>query len=247
VSSPARDRTDGHQRLRRALVDDLDGPLPALLLALTVLAGVVDATSILRLGHVFAATVTGNLVFLGLAGAGVRGFAVVTPAVALAGFVIGALLGGRACRAAGSHRGLAVRNVLVVKALLASAVTLGAFVTGGHFSVGVQDLLLVLLAISMGTQLALIRYLKVPDLVTVSLTFTITGALIERGNGWDDPAVLRRVLAMVAFAVGAMVGALLIRLVTMGAATSLSLAIIVGAGIAAHMVSKEPADWALPR
>jgi uncharacterized membrane protein YoaK (UPF0700 family) len=175
-------------RFRRALVDDLDGPLPALLLALTVLAGIVDATSILRLGHVFCATVTGNLVFLGLAGAGVTGFDVATPAVALGGFVIGALVGGHACRAAGSHRGLAVRNVLAIKAVLATAVTIGAFVTGGHFSLGVQDVLLVLLAISMGTQLALIRFLKVPDLVTVSLTFTITGALIERGKGWDDPA-----------------------------------------------------------
>lgn len=212
-----------------------------------MLAGVVDATSILRLGHVFAATVTGNLVFLGLAGAGVTGFDVLTPAVAIGGFVVGALVGGRACQAARSHRGLAVRNVLAVKAVLASAVTLGAFITGGHFSIGVQDLLLALLAISMGTQLALIRYLKVPDLVTVSLTFTLTGALIERGKGWDDPAVWRRVLAMIAFAAGAMIGALLIRLVAMGAATSLSLAIIVAAGIAAHAVSKNPASWASPR
>jgi uncharacterized membrane protein YoaK (UPF0700 family) len=234
-------------RFRRALVDDLDGPLPALLLALTVLAGIVDATSILRLGHVFCATVTGNLVFLGLAGAGVTGFDVATPAVALGGFVIGALVGGHACRVAGSHRGLAVRNVLAIKALLATVVTLGAFITGGEFSLGVQDVLLVLLAISMGTQLALIRFLKVPDLVTVSLTFTITGALIERGKGWDDPAVLRRGLAMVAFAAGAMVGALLIRLLTMGAATSLSLAIIVVAGVAAHRVSRDSSDWALPR
>jgi uncharacterized membrane protein YoaK (UPF0700 family) len=234
-------------RFRRALVDDLDGPLPALLLALTVLAGIVDATSILRLGHVFCATVTGNLVFLGLAGAGVTGFDVATPAVALGGFVIGALVGGQACRAAGSHRGLAVRNVLAIKAVLATAVTVGAFITGGHFSLGVQDLLLVLLAISMGTQLALIRFLKVPDLVTVSLTFTITGALIERGKAWDDPAVVRRGLAIVAFTTGAMVGALLIRLLTMGAATSLSLAIIVVAGIAAHRVSRDSSDWALPR
>jgi hypothetical protein len=59
--------------LRRALVDERHGPLPALLLALTVLAGVVDAVSILRLGHVFVATITGNLVFIGLGLAGRRG------------------------------------------------------------------------------------------------------------------------------------------------------------------------------
>jgi hypothetical protein len=59
--------------------------------------------------------------------------------------------------------------------------------------------------------------------------------------------MLRRVLAMLAFAIGAMAGALLIRLVTMGAATSLSLAIIVGSGVGAHIVSKDPAGWTAPR
>ena len=59
--------------MKRALRDDRHGPLPAMLLSLTVLAGIVDATSILRLGHVFVATMTGNLVFLGLAAAGANG------------------------------------------------------------------------------------------------------------------------------------------------------------------------------
>jgi uncharacterized membrane protein YoaK (UPF0700 family) len=89
--------------------------LPSLLLALTVLAGVLDATSILRLRHVFVATMTGNLLFIGLAAAGAKGFAVVTCALALAGFAIGALIGAQACQAARSHRGLALRNVLGVK------------------------------------------------------------------------------------------------------------------------------------
>lgn len=62
----------GFQRRSRVFIDEHDGPLPALLLALTMLAGVVDATSILRLGHVFVATMTGNLVFIGLAAAAQR-------------------------------------------------------------------------------------------------------------------------------------------------------------------------------
>ena len=106
--------------LRRALHDEAHGPLPSLLLALTVLAGIVDATSILRLGHVFVATMTGNLVFLGLAAAGAKGFAVGTSALALGGFIVGVLIGAKACRAAGAHRGLALRNVLGVKLWLAA-------------------------------------------------------------------------------------------------------------------------------
>lgn len=43
------------------------GPLPALLLGLTAVTGVVDAISILALGRVFVANMTGNIVFIGLA------------------------------------------------------------------------------------------------------------------------------------------------------------------------------------
>ncbi len=234
-------------RLRRAVVDERDGPLPAMLLALTVLGGVVDATSILRLGHVFVATITGNLVFVGLAVAGARGFSIFPPALAIGGFVVGVVIGARACQAARSHRGLAVRNVLAVKAVLATAVTLTAVVTGGRLAVGVRDTMLVVLAASMGAQLALIRHLKVPDLLTVVLTLTITGVLTERGDGWNDPAVLRRGLALLAFVVGVVFGGLLIRFVTLAAATSLALGIIVVVGIAAHLVSQDSGSWSTPR
>ena len=39
--------------------DGPDGPLPPLLLTLTVVTGLVDATSYLKLGHVFVANMTG--------------------------------------------------------------------------------------------------------------------------------------------------------------------------------------------
>jgi uncharacterized membrane protein YoaK (UPF0700 family) len=217
--------------------------LPAFLLALTVLAGIVDATSILRLGHVFVATITGNLVFIGLAAAGARGFAVGISALAVGGFIVGVLIGGRACRAAHSHRGLAFRNVLRVKVLLASVVTLIAVLTGPNFAVGARDAMVVLMATSMGAQLAVIRYLKVPDLLTVVLTMTITGALTERGSGRNDPRVLRRGLALVAFAVGALSGALLILNVGVAAALSFGLAIIIAVAIAANLASHTSASW----
>jgi uncharacterized membrane protein YoaK (UPF0700 family) len=233
--------------LRSAVLDELHGPLPALLLSLTVLAGVVDAISILRLGGVFVATMTGNLVFLGLAAAGAKGFAVDTSALALAGFVIGALIGGRACEAAQSHRGLALRNVLAIKLWFAGAVTVIGIITGPHFPSGARDAMLVLLAMSMGCQLAAIRFLKVPDLLTVVLTMTITGVLTERKRGWRDPAMLRRGLSLVAFAVGALSGGLLIVNVGVSAALLFGLGILVAATIGAHRVSQTPASWAAPR
>jgi len=235
------------RRLSRALHDEPHGPLPALLLSLTVLAGVVDAVSILRLGGVFVATVTGNLVFLGLAAAGAKGFAVSTSALAVGGFVVGVLIGGRACDSGRSHRGLALRNVLAVKLSLASVVTVIAIVTGPRFPAGARDAMLVLLAMSLGAQLAAIRFLKVPDLLTVVLTMTITSVLTERKRGWHDPAMLRRALSLVAFVVGALSGALLILYVGVAAALSFGLAIIIGATIAAHRVSGTSASWAAPR
>ena len=66
------------------------GPLPALLLVLTVATGVVDAVSILALGRVFIANMTGNVVFIGFALAGAPGFSLAASLLALAGFLLGA-------------------------------------------------------------------------------------------------------------------------------------------------------------
>jgi uncharacterized membrane protein YoaK (UPF0700 family) len=75
--------------------DARDGPLPMLLLTLTIVTGIIDAVSILSLGHVFVANMTGNLVFTGFAAAGAPGFSPAAVAAALAGFIAGALGGSR--------------------------------------------------------------------------------------------------------------------------------------------------------
>jgi uncharacterized membrane protein YoaK (UPF0700 family) len=233
--------------LRDAVIDERDGPLPALMLTLTVLVGVVDATSIL-LANVFVATMTGNVVFLGLAIAGAPGFSIGRSALPIVAFAFGVLLGRRAFRAAGVHRGRAFRNVLAVKVLLAAAVTVVAITAHGHFDARTRDYVIVLLAISMGSQLAAIRYLGVRDMPTVVLTLVITGALVDRGRGWTDPAVLRRVLAILAFLIGVTAGGLLVRHVSVVASLSLGLAIIVGVAVAAHLVSRDgEAPWAVRR
>ena len=48
------------------------GPLPPLLVAMTLVTGLVDAFSYLVLGHVFVANMTGNVVFLAFALAGAQ-------------------------------------------------------------------------------------------------------------------------------------------------------------------------------
>src|SRR3954463_12292259 len=109
---------------RRLIADEAHGPLPALMLALTVLTGVVDAVSILSLGRVFVANMTGNVVFVGFALAGAPGFSLSASLSALAGFLVGAALGGRTVERLGSHRGRLVIGMaeselaLVLAALL---------------------------------------------------------------------------------------------------------------------------------
>src|SRR5438309_11844799 len=69
--------------------------LPLLLVVLTITTGLIDAVSVLGLGRVFTANMTGNIVFLGFALAGVPDFSARRSLAALAAFLIGAVIGGR--------------------------------------------------------------------------------------------------------------------------------------------------------
>ncbi len=83
--------------IRQMIIPDRGGaygPLPPLLVAMTVVTGLVDAFSYLVLGHVFVANMTGNVVFLAFALAGAHGFSLPAVVVALAAFGAGALAGG---------------------------------------------------------------------------------------------------------------------------------------------------------
>ena len=95
---------------------------------LTVVTGVVDAVSILRLGRVFAANMTGNVVFSAFALVRALGFSLSASLAALAGFLVGALGSGAATGRLGHVRaedhGLAVlrRRILAVAAMFGGAV-----------------------------------------------------------------------------------------------------------------------------
>jgi len=97
---------------------DRHGPLVPMMVALTLLTGLVDAVSYLRLGHVFVANMTGNVVFLGFALAGAGGLSVAASLVALASFLLGAFAGGWLGSRNAAHRGRLLRAATVVQALL---------------------------------------------------------------------------------------------------------------------------------
>src|ERR1700712_3781766 len=87
---------------RQLVRDPKHGALPVLLLVLTVVTGLIDAVSIIGLGRVFVANMTGNVVFVGFALAGAPGFSLAGSLLALAGFLIGAAAAGVLVRRAWS-------------------------------------------------------------------------------------------------------------------------------------------------
>lgn len=186
-------------------------PLTRALLVLTGTTGVIDAASYLGLGHVFTANMTGNIVLLGFGIAGGSGLPVISPLVSLAAFLIGAALGGRMAAALPAPTRHLSRSMLIEIGVvsLAGVLALVLDVTPNRLS---GDLIIALLAFGMGVRNATVRRVKVADLTTTVLTMTLTGlAADSRLGGGDGGGNWRRTAAVIAMLLGAIAGALLLK------------------------------------
>ena len=228
------------------LRDERHGPLPALLLVLTMVTGLVDAVSYLSLGHVFVANMTGNVVFLGFAVADAQDFSIPASLLAIAAFLAGALAGGWLGSSAGQHRGrLLAIATYIETALLGAALIVS---TVGHAPEGelVRYALIVLLALAMGLQNATARRLGVPDLTTTVLTLTLTGIAADSTlAGGTNPNPGRRLVATATMFLGAAIGAVLVFHVGISAVLALALALLVLNGIVAYRQSSSSDAWTL--
>lgn len=190
-------------------------PLPLVLIVLSAVTGLVDAISILGLGQVFVANMTGNMVFLGFAVGGAPGFEVPRYIVALVVFLVGALAGGWIANAfARSTRRQWLLTVAAVEAILFWA---AAIVAVGYDAESLSPasrlfILIGLTALAMGLRNATVRRLKVPDLTTTVLTLTLTGLAADSSlSGGENKNWRRRIAAVLAIFVGAVIGAVLVR------------------------------------
>jgi uncharacterized membrane protein YoaK (UPF0700 family) len=218
------------------------GPLPALLLLLTVATGLVDAVSILSLGRVFVANMTGNVVFIGFALAGAPGFALQAALFALAGFLVGAALGGQAVRRMAGHRGRLLAGVTTVELVLLLAALAVALPADEPFGALPRDLVAVLAAVALGMQNAAARELAVPDATTTVLTMTLTGFAADLRNR-EGRVLLRRVLAVAAMLLGALVGALLVLHISASAGLAVAAGLVAVVTAGAWAGSRRPAPW----
>lgn len=189
--------------------------LPLALLVLTLVTGLVDAVSVLALGQIFTANMTGNVVFLAFAAAGAPGFSIARSSTSLVAFLGGAVLGGcLVVKMAGST--LRRRWLLIAAGSEATLLFVAAWVSIG---VGPESdastrlyAIIALAAVAMGLRNATVRRLAIPDLTTTVLTLTLTALAAESSlAGGSNPRLGRRVASVLTMFAGAAVGALLLR------------------------------------
>lgn len=234
----------------RTLAPDLDsrhGPLPPLLIALTVVSGLVDAFSYLTLGHVFVANMTGNVVFVAFGIAGAPGFSTAASVVALVAFAVGGVAGGRIAHRWSANRGWLLAGAVTVESAFMVIAFVVAEAAGQPYSAGVRYPLIALLGIGMGAQNAAARAVAVPDLTTTVLTMTITGMSADsRTAGGTDARLGRRALSMLSLFAGALVGAVIALHASAPLPLLPTVVILVATAVAAVLFSRRGGAWTAP-
>jgi uncharacterized membrane protein YoaK (UPF0700 family) len=224
--------------------DDPHGPLPPLLLALTLVTGLVDATSYLKLGHVFVANMTGNVVFLGFGIAGAGGISVWASLTALGAFLVGGVAGGRIGAHWPNNRGRQLTATTTTELLLVAGGLVIAAFSPHHIGTVSRYAVIVLLAVAMGVQNAAARKLAVPDLTTTVLTMTLTGVAADSKLAGGDGAKLGpRALSVAAMLLGALIGGALVLKVDNPAPLALATALLAVVSFVIYRASRSTPTW----
>ncbi|MCI2415917.1 DUF1275 domain-containing protein [Saccharopolyspora sp. K220] len=187
-----------------------------LLVGLSFSTGAVDVICYLALGKVFAAFMTGNVVFLGLAAVssldsgGSLGPDVGRVVVAMLGFAAGVLFSAKLVMPL-KNGAVEVwpRRVSIALAVVAAAEA--AFLIlwlaiAGHPSTVVGDVLIGILAVAMGIQMDAVRSLRVPEISTTAATATIVSFVNQLANRSDSADRWLYARIMAAMVVGAVAG-----------------------------------------
>jgi uncharacterized membrane protein YoaK (UPF0700 family) len=233
--------------IRQTIVPDRQsehGPLPPLLLSMTLVTGLVDAFSYLVLGHVFVANMTGNVVLLGFALVGAPGFSVAASVAAIASFAVGGSVGGQIGSRLGRHRGRHLSTAAIVQAAFLGAALVLAALSPSSIPAGYHYALIVVLAVAMGIQNATARKLAVPDLTTTVLTLTITGIAADSAiGGGKGSRAGRRLLAVGTMLAGAVVGATFILHVQIAYPLLIALIVTVAVAVTAGVLGRSDPEW----
>lgn len=184
----------------------------AALLLLTFATGLADSVSVLVLGHVFVANMTGNVIFLGFWFVPWSGVDLTAAVVAFVCFVTGTIIGGRLTRGLGNRprHWLTVTLGIEVTVLVTLSILGGAGVLRYHDN---SKLFLIGgLAVTFGLQNATARQFGIQELSTTVLTSTIVALGFEsRLAGGTGENELLRYGVIATMCGGAVLGATLSR------------------------------------
>ncbi|MCV7099162.1 YoaK family protein [Mycobacterium palustre] len=186
----------------------------AALLLLTFATGLADSISILVLGHVFVANMTGNVIFLGFWLAPRTSIDLTAVAVALPTFVCTTILSGRLARHFDERTRAWITTVLAAEVLL--LLTLSVLAGAGvlHYHDNSKLIMIGVLAVTFGLQHSSARQFGIQELSTTVLTSTIVSlGLDSRLAGGTGARQTLRLSVVFTMCAGALVGATMSRFV----------------------------------
>ena len=186
----------------------------AALLLLTFATGLADSLSILVLGHVFVANMTGNVIFLGFWLAPRTSIDLTAVAVALPTFVTTTILSGRLSRHFGIRTRPWITTVLATEIVL--LVTLSILAGAGvlHYHDNTKLIIIGFLAVTFGLQHSSARQFGIKELSTTVLTSTIVSlGLDSRLSGGTGERQKLRFTVVFTMCAGAFLGATMSRFV----------------------------------
>jgi uncharacterized membrane protein YoaK (UPF0700 family) len=218
---------------------DQERALQTLLLVLTTVSGLVDAVSYLKLGHVFVANMTGNVVFVGFALAGATEVSAAPSLIAIMSFLLAALGAGRLERSMpASPARLLSAAAAVQLAILLAVAAVGMVVSPSTDPA--RYVMVALLSAAMGIQSATTTRLKVPGFNSTVVLTTMLSTLASNSrlaggpgaqNGW-------RILAVLAMLTGGLVGTLLLFHVAVVAPVGLAAVVVAAVSASAQLVDR---------
>jgi uncharacterized membrane protein YoaK (UPF0700 family) len=182
------------------------------LLLLTFATGLVDAVSVLKLGHVFVANMTGNVIFLGFWFVTDSGVDVTAALVAFICFVMGAVAGGRLARHLGHEVGRWLTITLSSEVVMLVTLSILAGTGVLDYDDNTKLFLIAGLAVTFGIQNSTARQFGIQELSTTVLTTTISGIGFDSrlAGGTGDREKLRYSVVL-SLCGGAVVGATMTR------------------------------------
>jgi uncharacterized membrane protein YoaK (UPF0700 family) len=181
-----------------------------LLVLLTLTTGAADAASFLRLGHVFSSVITGNLVLLGLAAALRSGPQAIHSSVAVAGYMVGVLIGAPIAARRGRTGETwppSVTVALITEFCVLTGFSVGWELTGGHPGRTAQFVLAATTSAAMGIQSAAVH--RLGGMSTTYLTGTLTQVITELVTRARPPGFATRIGVFAAIIFGAGLGGLM--------------------------------------